>query len=85
MSEDPDRLQDVPLSAPPVGDKIERHGIVEMIGEFLREAAVLVAVFIPLEVLVKGVGFTLPGALVTVVLSVGLLAIGVTLERVRRK
>jgi hypothetical protein len=56
----------------------------EMISEYLREAAVLVAVFIPLDrILSQGKTFTRQWFWITVGISTLLLVAGITLERVR--
>ena len=58
--------------------------IAEMISEYLREAAVLVAVFIPLDrILSQGKSFTRQWFWITVGVSAILLIAGITLERVR--
>jgi hypothetical protein len=59
-----------------------RKSVMEMVGEFLREAAVLVLVFVPLDVAVreKFSGAGLAGALV---ISAGLLIGGIILQRKR--
>jgi len=58
--------------------------IAEMISEYLREAAVLVAVFIPLDrILSQGKSFTHQWFWITVGVSAVLLVAGITLERVR--
>lgn len=66
-------------------DSPERRSVAEMLGEFLREAGVLFAVFIPLDLLVQGHPLTLPSGLVIVVLPTALLASGMLLERRRRQ
>jgi hypothetical protein len=60
--------------------------VLEMLGEFLREVAVLVLVFVPLEVW-KGAGAT-PQQLTVVLILTAVLAIasliaGISLERIR--
>jgi hypothetical protein len=56
----------------------------EMISEYLREAAVLVAVFIPLDrILSQGKTFTRQWFRITVAVSAVLLVAGITVERVR--
>jgi hypothetical protein len=56
----------------------------EMISEYLREAAVLVAVFIPLDrILSQGKTFTRQWFWITVGIGTVLLLSGITLERVR--
>jgi hypothetical protein len=56
-----------------------------LIGESLREVAVLVAVFVPLDVFVQGRTLTVPTVLATMAISGGLLALGVFLEVKRWK
>ena len=59
--------------------------IAEMISEYLREAAVLFAVFIPLDrILSQGKTFTRQWFWITVGVSAILLLAGITLERVRQ-
>jgi hypothetical protein len=62
-----------------------RRGVAEMLGEFLREASVLLAVFIPLDLSLQGHQLTVGWATAIVVLPAALLASGITLERVRRR
>ena len=50
-----------------------------MLGEFLQEAGVLVAVFAPLESLVTHGGLTLPGIVVIVVVAGPCLVLGMIL------
>ena len=58
--------------------------IAEMISEYLKEAAVLVAVFIPLDrILLQGKTFIRQWFWITVGVSAVLLVAGITLERVR--
>jgi len=54
----------------------------EMLGETLREVAVLVIVFVPLDVLVSGRHFAWIWFLATVGISAPLFLMGVALERV---
>ena len=62
-----------------------RRTVAEMVGEFLREAAVLVFVFVPLvRVLEQNSSLTLAEILTTLVVAGGLLAVGIAIE-VRRK
>ena len=62
-----------------------QKSIAEMISEYLREAAVLVAVFIPLDrILSQGKTFTRQWFWITVGVSAVLLVAGITLERVRQ-
>jgi len=55
---------------------------VEMLGEFLREAAVLVLVFVPLELATKTTIST-TSVVGVVLFSAAVLAAGITLERSR--
>jgi hypothetical protein len=60
----------------------ERKGTLEMLGEFLREVAVLVLVFVPLDFFahnLTGVRF-----IYTLVASCVILAFGVGIERLRQ-
>ena len=56
-----------------------------MAGEFLREAGVLLAVFIPLDLALQGHPLTFWWAVAIVVLPFGLLATGMAIERRRRQ
>lgn len=62
----------------------ERKTIAEMFGEFFREAAVLTAVFIPLDRVILGEPLTVWLWLAIIAISGGSLAVGITVER-RRK
>lgn len=60
--------------------------VAEMFGEFLREAAVLTAVFLPMDwILVEKNAVSWTFVWVAAGLSTRLLAAGVVLEKVRRK
>ena len=59
-----------------------RKSVMEMVGEFLREAAVLVLVFVPLDLAVRE-QFSGAGLAGAVVISAGLLIGGIILERKR--
>ena len=61
----------------------ERHTIAEMIAELLRDAAVLVAVFAPLDSLVNGKPLTFFGVLIIVVLVLVLAVAGIAIEVMR--
>lgn len=63
----------------------ERKSVLEMAGEFLREAAVLTAVFIPLDRVMSGEALTLGWAAAILGIVGGLLGVGMTLERKRRR
>ena len=72
----------------PVADKAEtaapeRRSVAEMLGETLREAGVLVGVFMPLDLALQGHGLTLDSGLTILLLPAGLLASGMILERLR--
>ena len=56
-----------------------------MVADFLREAAVLVMVFGFLDQFVRGGGVRPAYAVVVLCLSIFLMAVGVAMERVRRK
>jgi len=62
----------------PIQDKFE------MIGEFFREAAVLVLVFVPVEKFIPG-GFKIKWALATLGVSLIFLATGMSFERWRKQ
>ncbi|MDO8681127.1 MAG: hypothetical protein Q7R30_21630 [Acidobacteriota bacterium] len=55
----------------------------EMLGETLREAGVLVGVFMPLDLALQGHGLTLDWGLVILILPSALLTGGLVLERWR--
>jgi hypothetical protein len=61
----------------------ERKGISEMAGEALRETAVLVVVFVPLDVLVSNLRFNWQWGVATFAISARLFALGVWFERQR--
>jgi len=54
-----------------------------MLGEFMREAAVLVAVFMPLDMTIEGKPWTGARLAGTAVISLGLFAVDVIIEKVR--
>jgi len=58
----------------------ERHTIAEMIGELLRDAAVLVAVFAPLDDLINGKPLTFYGVSTIVGLVLVLAVTGIAIE-----
>jgi hypothetical protein len=60
----------------------EKSSVSEMIGEFLREAAVLILVFVPIE-FYKTKDISLSWFLVIVGFSILMLISGVVLERIR--
>jgi hypothetical protein len=60
----------------------ERNSVLEMCGEFLREAAVLVLVFVPLE-LYRGGSMKRGWFLWTITFSAVLLFCGIFLESIR--
>jgi hypothetical protein len=75
-----------PLPQPePEPATIHRRGVAEMLGEFLREAGVLLAVFIPLDLALQQHTLTFGWGVAIVVLPVTLLTLGIVLERVRRQ
>ena len=62
----------------------ERKSVLEMSGEFCREAAVLTAVFIPLDLVLIERPLTLFVGVVILGISGGLLALGMAVERWRK-
>ncbi len=61
-----------------------KQTVAQMLGEFLREAAVLVAVFAPVDMAIQNPPFTLLNV-IAIVASVGfLLVLGILIEVVRR-
>ena len=61
-----------------------RRTVPEMVGEFFREAAVLVFVFVPIvKVLERREPLTLGDFLIIVITGGGLLAIGIAIEVMR--
>ncbi len=74
------REEDLPVS------QLEKSSVAEMIGEFLRELAVLIFVFVPLELwggLHGNPREFLEILLWTVLIAIVSLTAGITLERVR--
>jgi len=61
----------------------ERKAVSEMIAEFLREAGVLLAVFIPLDMLFSGRAIATITFLLGMVVCLACLTLGVTVERLR--
>ena len=60
--------------------------VLEMLGDFFREAAVLVTVFFPLDFALKGKGaLSLPFLVLVCCLCVLLLMMGIMLEKLRGK
>ena len=66
-------------------EPIKRLGIAEMLAEALREAAVLVAVFCPLETTFSDKPMTQAWVVKMVAVAMALLVTGVILERIRRR
>lgn len=61
-----------------------RRTVAEMVGEFFREAAVLVLVFVPIvKFLEQKEPLTLGNLLIILITGGGLLAIGIAVERMR--
>ncbi len=60
-----------------------RKTAAEMVGEYLREAAVLVAVFAILDKLVQGHVVTLWWSVSAIAISLALLVVGIVIERRR--
>lgn len=73
----------VACSLPFVLRMSERKSVLEMSGEFCREAAVLTAVFIPLDLVLIDRPLTLGWIVAILGISGGLLAIGIACERWR--
>ena len=63
----------------------DRKTVLEMVGEFFREAAVLTAVFIPLDRVMISEPLTVGWAVAILLISGGSLALGVAVERMRNK
>lgn len=64
---------------------VERKTVAEMLSEFLREAAVLTAVFLPMDrVVAQRADFTWRWVWITLATSAGLLCVGILLEQFRR-
>jgi len=60
--------------------------VLEMLGEFFRDAAVLVTVFFPLDFALKGEGnLSLPFLVLVCCLALLLLLMGISLEKLREK
>ncbi|MGB9068453.1 MAG: hypothetical protein WCC21_07775 [Candidatus Acidiferrales bacterium] len=58
--------------------------VLEMLGDFFREASVLVTVFFPLDFALKGTGnLSLPFLILICCLSLLLLLMGISLEKLR--
>ena len=62
----------------------DRKSVLEMFGEFFREAAVLTAVFIPLDRAILGEPLTLGWWITIIGLSGGSLSAGIAFERWRK-
>jgi len=62
----------------------ERRSVADMVGEFLRDAAVLIMVFAPLDKFVLSESLTWAFLDVIVALSSGLLSLGIGIERWRK-
>jgi hypothetical protein len=63
----------------------DRKGIGEMFGDFLREAAVLTAVFVPMDRIIgQRSDFTPNWFFVTALISASLLLAGILTERLRK-
>ncbi len=62
-----------------------RKSTTEMVGDFLREFALLVLVFVPLEFFLQGSGeYRWPAIISAFVFSTLLLVIGIVIERTRK-
>jgi len=62
----------------------ERKTVLEMFGEFCREAAVLTAVFIPLDLILVERSLTLVWGIAILGISGSLLTLGMAVERWRK-
>lgn len=74
--------------APPVVEAdlaTHRRSVAEMLGETLREAGILLAVFIPLDLFLQGHTLTVKSIGVIVILPAALLASGIAVERWRNE
>ena len=72
----------LPLTPSPAS---EPKTVAEMLGEYLREAAVLVGVFAILDKLVEGREVTWTWAVTGLSASVALLVVGILIERARQR
>jgi hypothetical protein len=64
--------------------EVGRKAVLEMIADFLREAAVLLAVFMPLEIgIVSGQPLTIGWIAAILAVAGGLFLAGIVLERIR--
>jgi hypothetical protein len=61
----------------------ERKDVPEMVGEFLREAGLLLAVFLPLDTLFSGKALATKTFLSGMAVCLACLILGVTVERTR--
>jgi hypothetical protein len=64
---------------------VERHGVAQMIGEALREMAILFAVFIPIDLAIESRQPTLGWIVSVITLGAGLFFAGVLIERKRTR
>ena len=81
----PNALPSASEANEPEADTLHRRSVAEMIGETFREAGILLAVFIPLDLFVQGHPLTLWSIVAIVVLPSTLLALGIGLERWRHQ
>ena len=66
--------------------KPKTKDVLEMLGEFFRDAAVLVTVFFPLDFALKGEGnLSLPFLILICCLSLLCLLMGISLEKLRER
>jgi hypothetical protein len=61
----------------------ERKDVSEMVGEFLREAGMLLGVFLPLDTVFSGKAIATRTLVLGIVTSLVFLVLGVTVERLR--
>jgi len=62
---------------------MEKQTIAEMIAEYLREASLLLAVFWPLDLAIKGEALTLASSGPILGIALALLFLGISIERLR--
>lgn len=70
---------------PDTSIEIERDSIAKMCGEFLREAGLLVAVFIPLDLTINGHPLTIAWSVAMIGIPMFLFILGMAIERKRRQ
>jgi hypothetical protein len=63
----------------------DRRSVPDMLGEVLREAGVLLFVFIPLDLVIQGHGLTIAWVTAILTLPAAFLVAGIYVERTRTK